>query len=891
MSLVRGVSGVPSVGSATPRSGQGGREVVSASLDGLVSALDGLKSSLGYDDYSTVRSLIEELRTENEELRTYAETAIREAQRLKDAYDGVADRLAQRELEDSVAKAAAESQRLASLADEFDREEASARREEVERAKREAEALRARILELEEENGALEGRVRRAERRAEEAGAVGAAGAAGAVAAGAVTVGRRRLHELEAQNEDLRREVASLTETMFGKTFKAPSAWAEREIRYKRDEQAWAEARRELEAELERVRAELRLAEDAEDTEDWRARIVSLEARLVESENERRGLASRLHELELRERARAGRELNARLLAALQERDALRGQLAAATGGDAEAAVAVARPSPGPRARRRRRPFGRGRRVGARARQRAAARCASAWPPPTASAGPRWARCARGCPLGAPSAEAVEGALEAREGAAALLQTLKPTLEAELLAVEEAIAAVQLEGEAEIAPDEDEIIGRLAELRDKKEAVLGKLLAMEAPTSVDAGGVVVDTEDVVAEDGALGAALDAHAANDDDLAGREAAEARLLASLISRNALLAELAAAEKEEAEEKVGKQGPALAPHTTATQPSASSSPRPGNVSRQSSGLSASGLAADRAAADAAWADYAAGSDLPALRRAKAELEARCALLEEQMTRMAGELREAGEQQADMEARVDAAVKTGDITPLKAAEATAAKKARAARPRLTLGKMFKNLGVGSRPASREGADEGIETGGSEELVKATPDAELQAARAENSMIMEHLVMTKVRMAELEGDYLETRRELLRAREKQLDLAKKLAAYKSGHAPPPAGPTRRHTAMAAVSSDDQGAGASEGSPVPSDRLIRAASAEASPLARFAASRRVAAEASQVDESAPAEEAAAGVSPAPKAASPAPKAGFLGSPLSATARALGIPGM
>ena len=170
--------------------------------------------------------------------------------------------------------------------------------------------------------------------------------------------------------------------------------------------------------------------------------------------------------------------------------------------------------------------------------------------------------------------------------------------------------------------------------------------------------------------------------------------------------------------------------------------------------------------------------------------------------------------------------------------------------------------------------------------------------------MIMEHLVMTKVRMAELEGDYLETRRELRRAREKQLDLAKTRAAYRSGHAPPPAGPTRRHTAMAAVSSDDQGAGASEGSPVPSDRLStqqprpdggaeaspqhpRAASAEASPLARFAASRRVAAEASQVDASAPGvvgDEAAA-ASPAATAASPPPKAGFLGSPLSATARA------
>ncbi|RMZ57822.1 hypothetical protein APUTEX25_005634, partial [Auxenochlorella protothecoides] len=109
-----------------------------------------------------------------------------------------------------------------------------------------------------------------------------------------------RLAELALQNEDLRREVASLSETMFGKTFRPPSAWAEREVRYKRDEQAWAEARRELEADRARLAAELAAARAAEDTDDWRARIAGLEARLLESERERGDLAARLHELQAR---------------------------------------------------------------------------------------------------------------------------------------------------------------------------------------------------------------------------------------------------------------------------------------------------------------------------------------------------------------------------------------------------------------------------------------------------------------------------------------------------------------------------------------------------------------------------------------------------------------
>jgi len=53
--------------------------------------------------------------------------------------------------------------------------------------------------------------------------------------------------------------------------------------------------------------------------------------------------------------------------------------------------------------------------------------------------------------------------------------------------------------------------------------------------------------------------------------------------------------------------------------------------------------------------------------------------------------------------------------------------------------------------------------------------EAELAAIRDENSMLMEHLVTTKVRLAEVEGDYLESRRALLRSREKQMQLARQV--------------------------------------------------------------------------------------------------------------------
>ncbi|KFM26991.1 hypothetical protein F751_2247 [Auxenochlorella protothecoides] len=773
---------MPSVsgGVSTPTSATAaGGEVVSASLEGLVHALDGLKTSLGYDDFATVQSLIGDLRAENLELRSYAETAIREAQKLKEAHDALAEQLAERALEDRVGRAVAETNRLASLADDFDRELAPGRGEEVERAKREAEALRARVGDLEAERADLERRLAAAERRAQEAErrAQEAERRAQDAAASAARTTSIRLAELALQNEDLRREVASLSETMFGKTFRPPSAWAERE---------------------------------------------------------------------------------ARLSAVLQERDALRGQLAASVAVVGEATVGAAAAGAaaggvGPMADESGAgPATSAASVDADARAsprrdaeadaalaRSEARLAELHARLEAAEAARRAalaalRAARG---GGVKGAAGEGVTQGGAAAGGELAAAEEAGEREPAADPAAEPAAELE--AELVRAQEELAGegvdgpRAEELASRRDGLVARLVG--AP----AGGAPASSREDEVEPGG--------ATEDGDVATQ-----RLLSALVARAGLQAALAVAEAEAAQLKTGvrpgsggRGTPRSSPHAAmaqdeggaASQGSQAHPAQPGaahqdgaggaqvagtlagtaaqtaaqtvipqaggfasaSVSRTTTaeqavspalaaadrggaaaplpagpasptGSAASeaarALAADRAAADAAWEDYAASSDLPALKRARAELEARCALLEAQIGKMAGELEEADQDKAEIEARVDAAVRTGDVTPLK--EPT--------------------------PKRTPGAKTG---GGKSQGGRA--QEELRAVRAENQMIMEHLVMTKIRMAEMEGDYLESKRALLRAREKQLELTKKLTAVQAA-APALLAPARSTTSAGPLS-------------------------------------------------------------------------------------------
>ena len=48
-----------------------------------------------------------------------------------------------------------------------------------------------------------------------------------------------QLAEAQANNAQLKGEVEKLNDTVFSKTFRAPSAWAEREVKYKMEKKAW----------------------------------------------------------------------------------------------------------------------------------------------------------------------------------------------------------------------------------------------------------------------------------------------------------------------------------------------------------------------------------------------------------------------------------------------------------------------------------------------------------------------------------------------------------------------------------------------------------------------------------------------------------------------------
>jgi hypothetical protein len=59
--------------------------------------------------------------------------------------------------------------------------------------------------------------------------------------------------------ERLQKEVTRLHETMTSKAFRAPSAWAEREVKYRQDKKRWEEEGREWALAMETLRAELEM--------------------------------------------------------------------------------------------------------------------------------------------------------------------------------------------------------------------------------------------------------------------------------------------------------------------------------------------------------------------------------------------------------------------------------------------------------------------------------------------------------------------------------------------------------------------------------------------------------------------------------------------------------
>ncbi|PSC71814.1 hypothetical protein C2E20_4927 [Micractinium conductrix] len=270
------------------------------------------------------------------------------------------------------------------------------------------------------------------------------------------------------------------------------------------------------------------------------------------------------------------------------------------------------------------------------------------------------------------------------------------------------------------------------------------------------------------------------------------------------------------------------------------------------------ATALSKERAAADAAWREHQKATDVPSLLRAKAELETRCQMLESQIAKMQGELAHVDEANAVFEDTLESALKTGDVSVLSGL------KDKLASGRHSLSKrMFSKRGAPAKGGSpskdtlrntvhemqdaltsseeeknalkrqlaklskkyQQVAQQAAHTAGivagaaamqrTSTSSEASPEPsimnggldedgelELMKMREENQMLMEHVVMVKVRHAEMEGEYLESKRQLLRTREKNLALAHKLQVLRDAAErgdPLPFTPTAADVAAAAV--------------------------------------------------------------------------------------------
>jgi hypothetical protein len=139
-----------------------------------------------------------------------------------------------------------------------------------------------------------------------------AGGAEGGVAATAARMLRDYaavqaiLDQERASKKELQADVDRLNEITSSKTFKAPSAWAEREVKYKQEKEKWEESRKESELQMAKMKEELDSLRGTSGAAALERRVEELEARLLESEREHNAAKASLHELELASRASVG---------------------------------------------------------------------------------------------------------------------------------------------------------------------------------------------------------------------------------------------------------------------------------------------------------------------------------------------------------------------------------------------------------------------------------------------------------------------------------------------------------------------------------------------------------------------------------------------------------
>lgn len=312
------------------------------SLATVLSKLDGpgADKEAVSQQLATVQQQVEQVRGENEELRTFFQEALQEAERLKHENEELRKLGEDAVLDQQLSKALQETDKLKLAADAYKKE---LLQQKVGELQAELAQTTKRLKVAEEEKSALQGAkggrrdsFKRLEKQASHQSLNGLAEENAASSASLQTsTGERKdllarlqgpqgtrgdldqllaaaakvlqdaetletqLAEARSRNAQLQGEVEKLNDTVFSKTFRAPSAWAEREVKYKMEKKDWDTQVERLQGIINKLTAENVEYRDNNKTQQFEVRIQELQQILKQTESSKVTAERALHELQL----------------------------------------------------------------------------------------------------------------------------------------------------------------------------------------------------------------------------------------------------------------------------------------------------------------------------------------------------------------------------------------------------------------------------------------------------------------------------------------------------------------------------------------------------------------------------------------------------------------
>ncbi|KAL3149281.1 hypothetical protein ABBQ32_002097 [Trebouxia sp. C0010 RCD-2024] len=293
---------------------------------------------------AAVQQQVEQVKGENEELRTFFQEALNEAEKLKHENEELRKLGEDAVLDQQLNKALQETDKLKLAADAYKKE---LLQQKVSELQTELAQTNKRLKAAEEQNtglsqsvqGGTGGRrdsLRRSDKRGSQASHNGLPeGEPAASTSLQTSTGEReallarlqgceenrgdldqllaasakalqdavtleaQLAEARVSNSRLQGEVEKLNDTVFSKTFRAPSAWAEREVKYKMEKKDWDAQVERLQGVITKLQAENVAYRDNNKTQQFEASIQELQQKLQQTEAGKVTAERALHELQL----------------------------------------------------------------------------------------------------------------------------------------------------------------------------------------------------------------------------------------------------------------------------------------------------------------------------------------------------------------------------------------------------------------------------------------------------------------------------------------------------------------------------------------------------------------------------------------------------------------